>query len=453
MQLNKSQDIKINLKDLFFHLLYRWRSILLAALIGALVLCGLQYWTVTRAHNAGKQTKEERQYQLDLLAYQENLESARTIIEEKTKEQQSLNNYKKESIYYNLDPQAVWSATNYYQVKVDQSVLDKLPQGFSIDPADNILSAYQTPLSEATEEELLEAFGTENTEYVGELVGTGVSPSVNTVSVTVHAATTEKAIAAMNLLDAKMQGVCAEKAQGIEKHTLTLIGQEVELGVNDSLYKKQAEVASALLKNQETLQETREQLDQLESDGKPGEPGMHLPRMIVIGFILGAAVLFFIYAALYAFRGRINRSDDLTERYHLPLLGEFFKAGNLHKLSGLDKLFAKKELGEQPDPNVIYDNIGALIARKQDVNHLLLVSTLPEAKLAPVCDALSKRLENKSITARAEMHQNSDAIEDAAKTDAIVVVEEKHVSRIKDTDRMAESLNYCEANVIGAIIL
>ncbi len=453
MQHNKSQDIKINLKDLFFHLLYRWRSILLAALIGALVLCGLQYWTDTRTHNAGKQTKDERQYQLDLLAYQENLESAQTIIEEKTQEQQRLNTYKNESVYFNLNPQAVWSATNYYQVKVDQSVLDKLPQGFSVDPADNVLSAYQTPLSEATKEELLQAFGTENTEYVGELVSIGVTPSVNTVSVTVHAATREKAEAEINLLDAKMQGICAGKAQEIDKHTLTLIGQNVELGVNDNLAKKQTEVLNTIVKNQETLQETRLKLDQLEADGEPKKPGAHLVKNIVIGIIIGAAVLFFLYAALYTFRGKINRSNDLTERYHLPLLGEFFKAGNLHKLSGLDKLIAKKELGEQPDPNIIYDNIGALIARKQDAQTLLLVSTLPEAKLAPVCEALSKRLENKSVAARAEMLQNSAVIEEAAKADAVVLVEEKHVSRIKDTDRMAESLNICEANVIGAIVL
>ena len=40
MQLNKEYERVISVRDLFFHLLYRWRSILAAALIGALLLGG-----------------------------------------------------------------------------------------------------------------------------------------------------------------------------------------------------------------------------------------------------------------------------------------------------------------------------------------------------------------------------------------------------------------------------
>ena len=453
MQLNKNQDVRINLKDLFFYLLYRWRSILAAALFGAILLCGLQYWIITSTHNAGKQTKDERQYQLDLQNYQENLESAKTTIQEATKAQQSLNTYRNESVYFNLDPQALWTASNQYLVKVDQSVTDKLPQGSSLDPADSILSAYKTPLSEATDEELMEAFGTERTEYIGELVKTEVSTTENTVTVTVVAATKEKAEAAMTLLNSKMEMLAAEKAQKTDKHTLSLVGGEVKLGANEVLSKKQTELAKTAKENQEILQEARRQLDQLEASGEPNKPGTHLLRMAVIGFMLGAAVLFFIYVATYAFQGKINCSNDLTERYHLPLLGEFHKSGHLHSLKGLDRLIAKRELGASPDPEAIYDHISALIAMKQDKQILLLISTLPGTKLMPVCEALSKRLEDRTIRVQAEMLYNSDAIEEAARADAVILVEEKHISRIKDTDRMAESLKICEANVIGAIVL
>jgi hypothetical protein len=51
------------------------------------------------------------------------------------------------------------------------------------------------------------------------------------------------------------------------------------------------------------------------------------------------------------------------------------------------------------------------------------------------------------------MLHHSDSIEDAAKADAVILVEEKHVSRLKDTDRMAETLMISGANVIGCIVI
>ncbi len=105
MQLNKNRVIEINLKDLFFHILYRWRSILIAAIIGAVVLCGYQYFSIKKVHDAGKVTKEERQYQLNLQKYHDDLENNQNIIRVNTKLLQGQNNYRKESIYFQLDSQ------------------------------------------------------------------------------------------------------------------------------------------------------------------------------------------------------------------------------------------------------------------------------------------------------------------------------------------------------------
>ena len=45
MQINYNYEPEILLKDLFFDLLYHWRSIVVAALVGAVVLTGYQYYT------------------------------------------------------------------------------------------------------------------------------------------------------------------------------------------------------------------------------------------------------------------------------------------------------------------------------------------------------------------------------------------------------------------------
>ena len=145
-QLNK-KDTEINLKDLLFHLLYRWRSFIIAAIIGAVVLCGYQYLSTKLTHDAGKQTKEERQYQINLQQYQEDLATNRNAVKVYSRLIQEQNDYLEKSVYIKLSSQNVWVASNKYLVKVDQSVMEALPQGSAIDPADSILPAYSTPLS------------------------------------------------------------------------------------------------------------------------------------------------------------------------------------------------------------------------------------------------------------------------------------------------------------------
>ncbi|MBQ4282916.1 MAG: hypothetical protein IJB96_03200, partial [Lachnospira sp.] len=39
----KPQDLWINFRDLFLYVLLRWRSILVVALAGAVLLCGVKY--------------------------------------------------------------------------------------------------------------------------------------------------------------------------------------------------------------------------------------------------------------------------------------------------------------------------------------------------------------------------------------------------------------------------
>lgn len=454
MQINKNQVVEIHLKDLFFHILYRWRSILLVALIGAVALCGYQWWTIKSTHDAGKLTKEERQYELNLQNYKEDLESAQNTIRVNTKLLQDQNEYRKESIYFQLNPQGIWTATNKYLVKVDQSVLDKMPQGSSLDPTDGILAAYTSPLSEATDDELKEAFGTEKTEYVSELVTSELSTDENSITVSIKAATKEEAQAGMSLLNSKMEKIAAGKAQEIEPHTLSLVNEEIALKADPDLPAKQDTLAKSIAENQTALQEARQKLNKLEADGEPNAPGKHLVKMAVIGFVLGAALIFFLYAILYALSGRLKSAHDLSERYQIPILGEMVSSGQLHSNKGLDKLFSKWEVGEKTFSNeTVFNNISALIEEKQEANTILLTSTLPAEKITAVGDALIKRLPDKTIETQADLIHNSEAITESAKADAVILVEAKSKSNLKDMDRMAETLIIAEANVIGAIIL
>ena len=467
MRINKNQVMEINLKDLFFYLLYRWRSILAAALIGAIALCGYQYLSIKKAHDAGELTKDERQYQINVQQYKEELASNRNMVTVYTKLLREQNDYLDNSIYIKLSPNNVYIARNSYLIKADQSVLDALPQGSSMDPVDSILPAYAAPLAEITdEEELKEAFGTDKTEYVSELVLTSTNTDENTITVYVFGDTKETAQKGLALLHKQMEAIAAGKAQELGKHQLILANESVIRGIdklmselpegqgNLNLSTRQADLSKATKEIQETLQKARQRIDQLEASGEPGVPGMHLGKMAVIGFIVGAVILMLVYIIVCIVSGRLYNSRDLTTRYSIPVLGEFATPGCLHPCRGIDKLFARWELGKDAlDDKTVYDKIAALIAEKQEAKHVLLVSTLSAEEVKNVREVLAERLPEKKIEAQADAVRNSGAITEAAKADVIVFTEKKGKSRFKNMDRVAETLIITDGNVIGAIIL
>ncbi len=454
MQLNKKQVVEVNLRDLFFHLLYRWRSILIAALIGALVFCAYQYLSVKKTHDEGKLTKEERQYELDYQAYQEDTKRNQDLTQAYMAKLESMNTYQKESLFFNMDPKSIWYANRKYLIKADSSVYENLPQGFSADPVDSVLSVYASLITEIPAEEWIDIYGTDNMDYISEMITVYPNASDNTLTIGATAGTEEIALKARELLHKTVNQLSSGRAQEIEPHIIIMISELTELSSDDALITKQNSVADLINETLDMLQETRKNQDELEAKGEPGKPSLHLIKMSILGIIFGAIILACYYAVLYITRGKLNNSQDMTERYNLHVLGDLMTSGQLHADKGIDKVIARFERGKQSlDPETVYDNIGALIADKQGIGKLVLVSPAPQENLTALQNALAERLPDKTVETQGDMLRNSTAITESSKADAVLLVVEKHRSGLKEIDRIAEDLIISEANVIGAIVL
>ena len=148
MQRNPDYEAEVNLKNLFFSVLYRWRSILAAALIGAVLLGVYQFVSLETVHRKGERTEEERQYEIDLQAYHASMDTFQADIETYTNLIAARKEYRNNSPYLKLDPQKIWFAEKRYYVEVDPSVMEALPAGSTIDPADYVLSVYSSAMRE-----------------------------------------------------------------------------------------------------------------------------------------------------------------------------------------------------------------------------------------------------------------------------------------------------------------
>lgn len=456
MQIKQNYEKIINLRDLFFELLYKWRSLIIAAIIGALLLTAHQYLSIQATHNRGELTNEERQHEINLQVYQDSIKNAQTMIRTYNKLIKEKDDYMNESIYMSLDSQNEWIASKRYFIRLDQSVLDALSGVSQTDPAGQVALAYVSTLTTQLDAEEMEALlGTSKQEYIDELVKIEPDESANSFTVSVLGLDADTVSKQLDYFVERLTTVCAPTAQQVYAHTLIPLSEDVVCTTDINLSASQDEINQQVLKWQESLREQRETLNRLQEQGAPAAPGMHLLRYAAIGVILGAVLLACFYVAKYILGSRLMISREMTARFALPVYGEFVHSRARRPGKGLDKLIEKWEfMHEITDPSAVNRTIAALLSEKYGGKRVLLTGTVSDARLNAFADDLKKALNGAcAIVAKGGLPVDPGAIACVKDTDAVLLVEEKFASRLSDINRAGQMLLIGDANVAGCIVL
>lgn len=461
MRERKNGELLIDLKDLFYHLLYRWRSILLVALAGAVILCANQYLSVKKVHDKGELTREEKQHEADVQEYNLALKDAQNKVESYAQLIRAGNEYRSESILRKLNLNNVWTAEQKYIVRVDQGENDTPSGGGTVDPADSVVSVYSAAMGvDANETELKEAFGTTSLGYASEVVVIVPSTADNTVTVQVMGDTEEEAEKRMAYVDKRITQLKEGQAQEICKHELITVEGNTKQGVYKpigdgiALSQQMREDDIQQAEYMEELKSYQSTLIRLTEQGEPGKPGLHLPRMAVIGAMLGGLLMLFIYSIKYVAQNRLRLAGMLPAEYGVPVYGDFASSRARRPGKGIDKLIEKREFrNSQTDPEIIYGNACAMMSRTEG-GKILLVSSLPEEEIRPVTEELCQRLKGKAaIETGVDFVNNSDAIEKTREYDTVILIEKKHRTGVRQLNRMAEILNIEGVKASGVIVL
>ena len=452
MKINKNYKATFKPRDVFFHVLYHWRSILLVALVFGLAFGVYQFFFLKLTHDAGKLTDEERAYQNNIRIYEARLGNARSQANNLTNMLASQQTYQEESIYFSLNAQNVWIAESVYLVEGDQ---ENASPG-SVDPADKVLPAYSAPLTgDLDEEELKAAFNTDRTEYVNELITTELNTSDNTIKVRVLAGTRENAESSMAFIHQQMEKIASGKASEIAPHRLILLNTTVSLGADKDLDEKKTLMNESIQLSTELLTNAQGTLRELDNEkAMPKAPGSHIPKMIIIGFLVGGILMVMFYLFRHEMSGLLKNGEEMIERFGVSVLGRISHSEARHPERGIDKLLYRWENGSgNMKDSLVYDNIAGLIREKDNVGTIILTSTLSKEEICIVQEELALRLDGYEIMTEADFLNNPEVLKKAGDTDGIVLVEGKGISRILSMERMAEVLSMSSVDVLGAIIL
>ena len=321
------------------------------------------------------------------------------------------------------------------------------------DPADYLINVYNGAFDNIISDKGIEEnFGTDNMAYVREVAKVECNADFNTVTITILGTNAEDARRQLEYLSKYVLGLKA-KADEIYTHDLEVVRDGVFTITRMDLAQSRTNVASEIESYQNALNRNLENM----SRGAPGVPGTHVKKMALFGFLISFVASLLLFGIQYVIGGRFHESRDLTARYQLPVYAEYVhsRAWNHHPGKLIEHLIENWEFRKKMRNNeTVNDTLAALVKEKMPSGKLLVTGTLPTAKMEKLVNALKSRMgDGLNVEVRGNLANDSETLTRAAAVDAVLLVEEMHVSRVKDVDRVAELLTIGDTNPIGFVTI
>ena len=366
----KNQEREISLLSLFRHLLKRWKSIILVAVILAIGFSGLGYVSELKRLNTPLDEIREKMTPDEIASVLK--------LQDMDLELKALNYYIENSVIMNMDPYNVQRASLSYFV--DTKHITNYAGDTESDLTWDIMSIYVSKLNSIDwkVEALKEAGSNIDLKYFNEMVSISTSGRTFTVTITYPDAEQLKVI--MNVLQENIQSYKDVISSAIGTHSLTLIGNTMESSVLDrdlkaiqedkyfqlnTMYEEVKKSKSALNEKQKTLYYGRVLSKEELSTGiiKDEVPYAGISvNMFVMGGFLGGILMVVIYSLQFIVQNKVRVEDNVEAVLGISNLG-YTELRLNKKQDFINKMIRRAELrltdGLSPDEqfHVILSNI------------------------------------------------------------------------------------------------
>lgn len=230
MDQNNTYEQEIDLKDLMFAVLHKWRSILLVAIVAGVLLGGVKAVMTYQSQNDEETIlAAEEQYEDDLHSYERNKETMERELGNLQTDIENQQNYLEKSVLMNMSPYDIYEARADIFVKTDYEIM---PGMFyqNVDYTDTILQTYQSVMtSVAFLSHIAESTGID-VQYLQELIqierGSTVvgntSKLTNLLTVTVKNSSKKDAEAVLKKLLEGIESLQVNITANIGEHTVMI---------------------------------------------------------------------------------------------------------------------------------------------------------------------------------------------------------------------------------------
>ncbi|MCR5008683.1 MAG: hypothetical protein K6A76_08925 [Oribacterium sp.] len=479
-------EVEIDLLQLCFLCLRKWKTILLTGLVFALILGG--YKAAGELSKVGtevaveeEETAEEKvaQYDTALASYKASLDRLNETFEKNQA-------YEKDSIILNMNPNDYFSGSSTFYISTDFKIMpDKTYQ--DVDYSEDIAQAY---LSYLTSSECLGNVQSRLTEkipakYLAELIRVNLTGRVLTIKVVGD--TEERATEILNAVGQAIDAYKKEVDTKIHAHNLDLMeysavenvpAEDVPEVVNNADYKgsrsgsenyvadyqKQFSDSQVSLTNQiATFYNSYTALaDKKVSTANSSAVGISRSQALKSGVkfgIIGLVLGIFVAAGFIAFKSivedKINNAGEISYLFGLRIFGDYKSGAGiaapgklLYKLSYGDALSDKEKFYQVAAANV---KTFAAAFKDEDIKEISMVGRIGSETLNTIVDSINAINGDSAVKAAGDIITDADAINAIRDAQYTLIAVDRNTSK-KDLRDQLKKLKGLKKNIAGVLL-
>ena len=439
---HNEEYIEIDLREMLFYVLRRWKSVLAAGLVLAVLLGGakaaLEYKTMTDPEEQQKLEEDLRRYDVQLRQYEELIEKNK----EKIDAQQE---YIDRAVLMKADWRNVYVAKATYYVD----------SGYQILPGNNYQDTDKTALlawhyrnnlyDYLICKEFIEKTGME-AEFLKDLISIQI-PANNTISLTVKHPSESSAKAIMEDLQAQMEEIHGLLNETVKEHTLALVLDTCNGQVDEGLKAYQQAVYDDLQSYEEELLEYEKKLRELEGNAPDGlNP---IVKWAILGGLVGCVLMVGVYAFMMIAGGRVCAPDEVGRRYKIPMLGmACIGEKKPDRITGLlRRLNGRLESNSEENNCYLAEN---LENRRGGAGKIVVFGDVEQAA-AVVGEILRNKLPHLELQYAASPLKDAAALRSLADCEGAVLVVAAERSRVGDIGRIVDLVKDYGKTIIGYV--
>lgn len=464
MEPNNNYEQEIDLKDLMFTVLRRWRPIIVIAVVFAVLLGGLKTLKgISQLSDEEYVKKNQEEYDMNLEQYtstKERLEKEITNLQENIESQQE---YKEKSILMNINPYDEYVETATFYIATDYEIMPGMVYQ-NPNTATSILKAYMSIAQngEMYNYVLGKMKNKMGIRYLKELVKIEPDYSNNMLDITVIGDTRKTASEVMGYIKDSIASSGESITQAIGEHENNLVDESQFVTVDLELDRIQKDFSTNMDQLDTSLKAKTKELSDLEEPKNSLLSKMSVLKSAikyaVLGGVLGAFMMVFFLCVAFLMSDKLVNEKELKRRYGIMVLGVFKRQNKKRAFAFVDKWLDKiegialREMEDERTFSVVAAN--AMNYMEQgSVKDVLLVGTVDSEKLEQVRVGLSSLLGSAVLNVGGNLGKDAQAIKKAASCDAVIIVEQRGLSMFGGIEQELDLVRSLSKKVIGCIVL
>lgn len=470
--MNENYEQVIDLKWLLYRVLRGWRSIVVWAIVIAIVMgvgsLGIYGIKCLDPEYLSKAEIDYERAHASWVATGENYEQQMENITEAKQEQEE---YNEKSVLMQIDPLRDFHASFELYVYYDYQIMPDMAYQ-NVDLSDRILKAYATYMTNGElYQRVIDNVNYEiERRYLSEILSVSVDYSNNMISVSVQHETEEKCQEILTIVEQALKEKYADIAATIAEHTLTTTNSATYETVNLALKETQKANLQAVTNLDISMQETAQAYEEWQLNKEGSEPTREYTlveqmkkavKMFIIGGVVGGVVVAVIIAFGALMSGKLLNPDDLKNRFGLRVIGQL-PASRVKKPFAFVSRWISKFGGVTVTPED-YTRLARMVGTsiKSDLfsrteaaawKKVAFTGMLSAEELQTAVDAmgLSKDL---SVICATDVLTSAESIEKVTSADCVVLVEKQEQSVIGDITKELEALKAWNKPILGAVVV